>query len=59
MSSPTGSAAGLFCPTETAVTNLAREGIGEGVHAVGDVMYDATLMMRERARERIHDPGAT
>ena len=42
----------LFCPTDTAVTNLAREGIGNGVHAVGDVMYDVTLMMRERARSR-------
>ena len=42
----------LFCPTETAVANLAREGISNGVHDVGDVMYDATLMMRERAHNR-------
>ena len=40
----------LFCPTETAVTNLLREGIDAGVHRVGDVMYDAALFMRERAR---------
>jgi UDP-GlcNAc3NAcA epimerase len=33
----------LFCPTPTAVTNLAREGIEKGVHQVGDVMYDSTL----------------
>jgi len=33
----------LLCPTETAVTNLRREGVVEGVHNVGDVMYDATL----------------
>ena len=33
----------LFCPTPTAVTNLAREGIDRGVHHVGDVMYDSTL----------------
>jgi UDP-GlcNAc3NAcA epimerase len=33
----------LFCPTETAVENLAREGLTEGVHNVGDVMYDAVL----------------
>jgi UDP-GlcNAc3NAcA epimerase len=33
----------LFCPTETAVRNLSREGITEGVHDVGDVMYDAVL----------------
>jgi UDP-GlcNAc3NAcA epimerase len=33
----------LFCPTSTAVTNLAREGIDKGIHRVGDVMYDSTL----------------
>jgi len=33
----------LLCPTQTAVENLAREGITQGVHNVGDVMYDAVL----------------
>jgi len=33
----------LFCPTTTAVSNLAQEGIFQGVHHVGDVMYDALL----------------
>jgi UDP-N-acetylglucosamine 2-epimerase len=33
----------LFCPTQTAVDNLAREGVWRGVHLVGDVMYDAIL----------------
>ncbi|MBZ4646312.1 MAG: UDP-N-acetylglucosamine 2-epimerase [Clostridia bacterium] len=33
----------LFCPTATAVRNLKREGIVEGVHNVGDVMMDALL----------------
>ncbi len=33
----------LFCPTTTAVENLAREGITAGVHLVGDVMYDSLL----------------
>jgi UDP-N-acetylglucosamine 2-epimerase len=33
----------LFCPTRTAVDNLAREGITQGVHLVGDVMYDAVV----------------
>ncbi len=42
----------LFCPTETAVRNLAAEGIREGVHHIGDVMYDTVMMMKERARER-------
>jgi UDP-GlcNAc3NAcA epimerase len=31
----------LFCPTNTAVKHLRREGITRGVHLVGDVMYDA------------------
>jgi UDP-GlcNAc3NAcA epimerase len=40
----------LFAPTETAVTNLAREGIaGPQVVNVGDVMYDAALFYGERA----------
>jgi len=30
----------LFCPSETAKRNLAREGIIQGVHIVGDVMLD-------------------
>jgi len=43
----------LFCPTETAVSNLEREGAGAWpgvmVHNVGDVMYDAAMFYRERA----------
>jgi len=41
----------LFCPTETAVVNLKREGIVEGVHNSGDVMYDAVLYNLQRAQE--------
>jgi len=41
----------LFCPTETAVRNLAREGITEGVHLTGDVMVDALEYNRKRAKE--------
>jgi UDP-N-acetylglucosamine 2-epimerase len=33
----------LFCPTQTAVENLKREGINEGVFFTGDVMFDALL----------------
>jgi len=33
----------LFCPTDTAVKNLADEGITKGVYQVGDVMYDSVL----------------
>ena len=31
----------LFCPTETAVKILTKEGINNGVHLTGDVMVDA------------------
>lgn len=40
----------LLCPTPLAVDNLAREGLTQGVHNVGDVMYDVALFYRERAR---------
>ncbi len=39
----------LFCPTTSAVANLAAEGITEGVHLVGDVMYDGLLYNRALA----------
>ena len=32
----------LFCPTETAVRNLAAEGVTRGVVSTGDVMLEAT-----------------
>jgi UDP-GlcNAc3NAcA epimerase len=38
----------LFCPTNQSVTNLAREGINQGVHLVGDVMRDAMREQLER-----------
>ena len=41
----------LYCPTSTAVENLAREGITAGVENVGDVMYDSTLHAAARAGE--------
>ncbi len=34
----------LFCPTATAVKNLAAEGVHRGVYNVGDVMLDAALI---------------
>jgi UDP-GlcNAc3NAcA epimerase len=41
----------LFAPTKTAVNNLLSEGIfGDKVHQVGDVMLDATLFYKHRAR---------
>ncbi len=33
----------LFCPSQTAINNLAAEGITRGVHLVGDVMYEALM----------------
>ena len=42
----------LFCPTDTAVENLAREGISRGVHKVGDVMYDCALYYSQKAQPR-------
>lgn len=42
----------LFCPTDAAIENLAKEGITKGVHRVGDVMYDALLYNLAIARKR-------
>lgn len=42
----------LFCPTQTAVDNLAREGITTGVNLVGDTMFDAVLQFGKIAAER-------
>jgi UDP-N-acetylglucosamine 2-epimerase len=42
----------LFCPTQTAVDNLAGEGIDQGVHLVGDTMFDAVLRFADAARGR-------
>lgn len=42
----------LFSPTRSGVENLRREGIIEGVHHSGDVMYDALMTYLPVARER-------
>jgi len=42
----------LFCPTKTAERNLSNEGISEGVILSGDVMFDATLFYREKAKQQ-------
>ncbi|MBZ0276570.1 MAG: UDP-N-acetylglucosamine 2-epimerase (non-hydrolyzing) [Anaerolineae bacterium] len=42
----------LFCPTQTAVDLLAREGITERVFLVGDTMYDALLEFVNIAEQR-------
>ncbi|AEE95574.1 non-hydrolyzing UDP-N-acetylglucosamine 2-epimerase [Mahella australiensis] len=42
----------LLCPTQTAVANLAKEGIRQGVYNTGDVMYDAVLYNKDIARTK-------
>lgn len=42
----------LFCPSQTAVENLAAEGITQGVFQVGDVMADALDLAKEVANRR-------
>jgi UDP-GlcNAc3NAcA epimerase len=42
----------LFTPTDTATLNLQNEGVvGDKVHQVGDVMYDAALYYAENATQ--------
>lgn len=42
----------LFCPTETAVENLKKEGITKNVYNVGDVMCDSVLHFSKIADEK-------
>jgi UDP-N-acetylglucosamine 2-epimerase (non-hydrolysing)/UDP-GlcNAc3NAcA epimerase len=40
----------LLCPSQTAVDNLAREGVSGRVALVGDVMVDVALLFQPRAK---------
>jgi len=42
----------LFCPTQAAVDNLAREGILDSVEKVGDVMFDVFRRFRNIVAEK-------
>ncbi|BAH07855.1 non-hydrolyzing UDP-N-acetylglucosamine 2-epimerase [Clostridium kluyveri] len=42
----------LFVPTDSAVENLKREGIKEGIYNVGDVMFDAILNFKKLAENK-------
>jgi UDP-GlcNAc3NAcA epimerase len=42
----------LLCSTQTAMDNLAREGVAGEAHLVGDVMADVSVAFREIAAER-------
>ena len=48
----------LLCPSQTAATNLAREGITEGVHVVGDVMVDVARLIAPAAAARSPYPAS-
>jgi len=42
----------LFCPTEIAMENLRKEGLGDKAVLTGDVMLDASLRYRQLAESR-------
>lgn len=42
----------LLCPTHSSTKNLAQEGLKNGVHMVGDVMYDISLFYRDKAKQQ-------
>jgi len=44
----------LFCPTDTAVRNLAAENIARGAHWVDDTMFDAVQMLTPIAERQSH-----
>jgi UDP-N-acetylglucosamine 2-epimerase len=43
----------LLCSSETAVSNLRREGVGGAAELVGDVMVDVAMRIQPGARERV------
>lgn len=42
----------LFCPSQEAADQLAKEGIHKGVYTTGDIMYDAVLHHRYEANKQ-------
>lgn len=46
----------LICPSQTAVDNLAAEGIRDGVLRLGDVMHDSVLYNARIAARELPDP---
>jgi len=38
----------LFCPTQESVRNLERENVTQGVHLVGDIMYDSMIYYQSK-----------
>lgn len=41
-----------FCPNETAVANLKKEGVTEGVYLTGDVMFDSIMLYKSVAEKK-------
>lgn len=48
----------LFCSSQKGVDNLAAEGITQGVHVVGDIMYSALLNFRPVAEQEVYHKTA-
>jgi UDP-GlcNAc3NAcA epimerase len=46
----------LFCPTKNSILNLKNEGIVDGVHNVGDIMFDAVLLAKKINKKRLLGP---
>ncbi len=44
----------LFCPTQTAVSNLHAENITKGIELVGDVMYDCALYYSDKVKPEMN-----
>ncbi|MBN3038344.1 MAG: UDP-N-acetylglucosamine 2-epimerase (non-hydrolyzing) [Candidatus Omnitrophica bacterium] len=42
-----------FCPSASAVENLKKEGIKEGLYNVGDIMYDSLIHFKKNIENRI------
>jgi UDP-GlcNAc3NAcA epimerase len=42
----------LYCPTQTSVSNLVKEGHQDGIVLAGDVMYDICLEMSALAKQK-------
>tara|TARA_B110000008_G_scaffold262410_1_gene284697 strand:+ start:40 stop:1125 length:1086 start_codon:yes stop_codon:yes gene_type:complete len=45
----------LFCPSENALNNLIKENISDGVSFVGDVMFDALLLFKEKINKKVKE----
>jgi UDP-GlcNAc3NAcA epimerase len=48
----------LFCPTQIAYDNLLKENIKDGVHLVGDVMFDIALYYKNKICENLEENEA-